>query len=176
MLSIIESILKALVPVGLIGMMAWYVANEALVTTKIYVKLHEQNKVIEAVKLENIQLKQEQMDILKQFTVLTNLSDEQRKELATTRLSEQLTSANEEINKLKEIMVQTPEKAVKIERLKDASEVKFNGLDERIKDLKDLFNMVITTLISFIVLLITINLALVVYIWKQGQRNIKIKN
>lgn len=173
---IVEGILKAMIPIVLVGMLCLYLANEALSLTKIHVKIYEQNKVIEAVKLENIQLKQEQEDILKQFTVLTNLSDEQRKDLVATKLSEKLTNTNDEISKLKEIMLQTPEKAVKLESLQTKNEAKFNIYDEKIKDLKELFNMIVTTLITFIILLITLNLALASYVWKQNQRKVKIKD
>ena len=163
MFKIIEEIIKIVLVVIVVGFIAWFVSQQLMILVKISTKINEQRKEITTIKLENSQLKAEQEKIFKQFTVLTKLTDEQRKNLVATKLSERLSNTSGALDKLKNIMLQTPEKAIKLERLQIKQEAEFKVLENKISSLKDQFS----TIQSLLYLMVGFIITLLVYIWRK---------
>ncbi|WP_028772698.1 hypothetical protein [Shewanella waksmanii] len=163
-MSIIDEIAKAVFGFLIIGFIGWALFQLLILNKKLSDRIHEQNDQIAIIKLENVNLKASQTEIQKQFTVLTNLSDEQRKELVASKLSERLAVTDTELTKLKDLMLQTPEKAVKLERVQLKQEAEFKVLNGQIASLKDQYNTLQNLLYIFVGFIISVLL----YLWRQS--------
>ena len=163
-MSIIDEIGKAVLGIILIAFIGWALFQLLLLSKKLSDRIKVQNVEITSIKLENIELKAQQTEILKQFIVLTNLSDEQRKALVASKLSERLSVTDSELNKLKDLMLQTPEKAIKLERVQLKQEAEFKILSGQISSLKDQYN----TLQNLLYIFVTFIIALLLYLWRQA--------
>jgi len=164
--TIFEEIVKVLFVGLLIGFFIWFSGQQLKIMAKLMGNLNEQREEIKAIKLENIELKAEQEKIVKEFTVLTKLTDAQRKDLVASKLSERLADTNNGLSELKDIMLQTPEKAIKIERLQVKQEAEFKILENKISSLKDQFS----TLQSLLYLLVGFIVALLIYVWRKAHK------
>lgn len=163
MSKVIDEIFKAIIVLIILGCVGWYLAQQMTINMGLIKKISGQNEKITQLKVENAEIADSMENMENQFAVLTGLTKEQRKDLVATRLSERLTDTNSELNSLKEIMLQTPEKAIKLERLQIKQEAEFEILENKIQSLKDQF----VTLLSLLAVLITFIVGLPLYIWRQ---------
>ncbi|MFA0508351.1 hypothetical protein EDB69_0688 [Vibrio crassostreae] len=135
--KVLDEILKGLVVVAIFGLIGGLLTMQLKVLSYTKKTVNEQSQQIKQLKLENLELNQEVSELSKQFTVLTNLTDEQRKNLVASKLSEDLVNTNTEVSRLKGIMLETPERAIKLERFKITQEAKNSQLEADIKRLQD---------------------------------------
>ncbi|MCC4861771.1 hypothetical protein [Vibrio splendidus] len=135
--KVLDEILKGLVVVAIFGLIGGLLTMQLKVFSYTKKTVNEQSQQIKQLKLENLELNQEVSELSKQFTVLTNLTDEQRKNLVASKLSEDLVNTNTEVSRLKGIMLETPERAIKLERFKITQEAKNSQLEADIKRLQD---------------------------------------
>lgn len=163
MSTVIDEIFKAIMVMVVLGCVGWYSVQQMTINVGLVKKMADQNEQITQLKVENAELADSIQNMENQFAVLTDLTEEQRKDLVATKLSERLTDTNSELNSLKEIMLQTPEKAIKLERLQIKQEAEFEILKNKIQSLKDQFG----TLLSLLAVLVAFIVALVAYIWRQ---------
>lgn len=161
MSTVIDELLKALCIFAVLLCIGWYAVQQLVLQAKIAEKIGNLNDEIVALKLENVSLIGKQQEIVKQFAVLTDLTDEQRKTLVAANLGERLSDTNDELSSLKDIMLQTPEKALKLERLQIKQDAEFNVLETKITSLKEQFG----TVLSLLYVLVGFAVALVGYIW-----------
>lgn len=164
MSTVIDEIFKAIMVMVVLGCVGWYLAQQMTINAGLVKKISDQNQEITQLKLENVDLADAMKNMENQFAVLTDLTEEQRKNLVATKLSERLTDTNSELNSLKEIMLQTPEKAIKLERLQIKQEAEFEILKTKIESLKDQFS----TLLSLLAVLVSFIVGLLLYIWRQA--------
>jgi hypothetical protein len=162
-MSIFDEIMKAIFGLIIFGTLFWLIVQNVLYGNKLNERIKKQDSEIILVKLENVNLKSAQSEMLKQFSVLTELSEAQRKELVASKLSERLTDTDSELNKLKDLMLQTPEKAVKLERVQLKQEAEFKVLNVKIQSLKEQYS----TLQSLLYLFVGFVISLLIYIWRQ---------
>ena len=117
MATVIDEIFKVLMVVVIFACAGWHLVQQMTINAGMVKKLSEQSEEITGLNVENAELSDSMQNMKNQFSVLTDLTEEQRRDLVATKLSERLTDASSEIEGLKEIMLQTPEKAIKLERL-----------------------------------------------------------
>lgn len=163
MSTVIDEIFKVIMVMVVVGYLGWYMTQQMTIHVGLVKKISDQNEEITQLKVENAELTDSMQNMENQFAVLTDLTEEQRKDLVATKLSDRLTDTNSELNGLKEIMLQTPEKAIRLERLQIKQEAEFEILKNKIQSLKDQFG----TLLSLLAVLVSFIVGLLLYIWRQ---------
>ena len=161
MATVIDEIFKVLMVVVIFACAGWHLVQQMTINAGMVKKLSEQSEEITGLKVENADSMQ---NMKNQFSVLTDLTEEQRRDLVATKLSERLTDASSEIEGLKEIMLQTPEKAIKLERLQIKQDAEFDKMKTKIQSLKDQFGL----LQSLLYLLVGFIITLLLYLWRKA--------
>lgn len=166
-ISWIEETLKAFMIIFVFGLFIWYIAHQTLITNKVIERINERKEEIAVLtgRLDNVIA--ELQEIKNQFTVLTDLPEEKRKELVAYTLSEKLTSTDSELKELKDIMLQTPEKAIKLERFQAKQEASNEVIKSSMENLKEQVGF----LQNLLQLMLGFLVAAVLYIWRQSHIN-----
>lgn len=166
-ISWIEETLKAFMIIFVFVLFIWYIAHQTLITNKVIERINERKEEIAVLtgRLDNVIA--ELQEIKNQFTVLTDLPEEKRKELVAYTLSEKLTSTDSELKELKDIMLQTPEKAIKLERFQAKQEASNEVIKSSMENLKEQVGF----LQNLLQLMLGFLVAAVLYIWRQSHIN-----
>lgn len=135
--KIVDELVKSIVVASLVALVGGLLYMQIKVLSYTKSSLSEQGQKIEQLTIENLELNKTVSELSKQFLVLTNLTDEQRKNLVASKISDDLASTTGEVNKLKNIMLETPERAIKLERFKIFQEAKNSQMEGDIKRLQD---------------------------------------
>jgi|GEM_PF-1843229 uncharacterized coiled-coil protein SlyX len=174
MYSIVQEVLKTIMIIVVFCMIGFYVFQNMNIQVSTVSKIYNNNEKIANINEDIIKTNTEIEKIKQQFNILTQLSEKQREELFANKLNEKILTNNNELNKIKDLLLQTPERAIALERLSLKQKNDTILLKQQIKSLEKQLASISNYNVALVIALVTISY--LTQIFKRSQHNCQVQS
>lgn len=108
---------------------------------------------IAEMKKDNYELRLQLNIVLNNFSILTSLSDEQKKELEAYKIQERIIATNDDVEMLKELIIPNTFERVSLYKFKNKQESENKNFEDDISDLKEYMYKQISRLDNYLLAL-----------------------
>ena len=157
-------ILKTIMGGVIFCMFGYYVFQNMVIQMNTVTKINKSSEKIYENYENIINVNTEIEKIKQQFNILTQLTEKQREKLFSHNLNQKILTNNNELNKIKDLLLQTPERAIALERLSSKQNNDTILLQQQINSLEKQLASITTYNVALVIALVTILFTLLIYI------------